>query len=511
MRITPEPIEKREILFAVMISLALLLIDISTVSLYPTVWCDEVSFGEPAINFAREGRFVTSVWPAQPAGTFWTANTPMYPLVLSGWIHCFGQSLLALRSLNYVLISLACLGIWFLACRFQLSRDRTSRLLLIPLIHLGYGVSFAYRCNRPDILGLIILVLYVASFRLSHTWIRSILVATCGIAAVWTGPQLGIIIGIGAIVAWFLRWVQFKDVIATAIGGILGVISFFSLLQINHAIPDFMASVALGRTGGTGITHSPLTKVWGSMTSYVGDYSLIPLLVVSAYLTFSGWKFFSKRVRQQASFLWFGIMIVPALLNTTSNYGYYYSYLVYIPACLIVLLASDRIHQAKSAAQWQPRYLFLAAALAAITAGMPTRIWIALRHINLSSRTAITEEMRHLIRHDDVAVVENAIFFEAKSITPRVFGEFYCRFGKITDSEKSSVNVLVIYPKDLNRYASQMGGTWEPQGQPFGDNRIARPDPASPILKRLLERHFSTPQMTRAPLQVYRRDAPSPL
>ena len=502
------PIEKRELLLALMISLVLLVIDFGSVSLYPTVWCDEVSFGEPAINLAREGQFVTSVWPMQTAGTFWTANTPLYPLILSEWIHCFGQSLLALRSLNYVLISVACLGVWLLTCSFQLSNHRASRLLLLPLIHLAYGVSFAYRCNRPDMLGLIILILYVASLRIHRTTLRNILLATCGIAAVWTGPQLGILIGIGASLAWILRWIRFSDVTATAVGGIMGVVAFVFVLHINHAIPNFMASVALGRTGGTGIVHSSATKAWQTILSYTGDYSLIPLLAASAYLTISGWKLFSGQTRKQVGFLWFWVMLVPALLNTTSKYGYYYSYMVYIPACLLLLLTSDRIRQVEPSAKWRSRYLVYAAA-AAITIGLPTRLIIAKTYINASSRAVITNEMQRHIHHDDIALVENAVFFEAKAVTHQIFGEFYFRFGKITDSEKSTVNVLVIYPKDFDRYTTQIGGNWEPQGYPFGDTRIAQFDSGSRFFNRLLERHFSSPQMTRAPLQIYRRTTPA--
>ncbi len=151
MRNSSNPFGSREFLYAMIISVALLALDLASFSLFPTCWCDEVSFSEPAINLALHGRFETSVWPAQPAGTFWAANTPMYPLVLAGWIKIFGQTLLAVRSLNYFLIALSCLGVWFVACRFQLSHNRGSRLLLIPLVHLAYGVSFAYRSSRPDI------------------------------------------------------------------------------------------------------------------------------------------------------------------------------------------------------------------------------------------------------------------------------------------------------------------------------------------------------------------------
>lgn len=504
-RSTSQTTGSREVGVALIITLVLLAMDFGSFAVYPTSWCDEVSFAEPAINLATQGNFETAVWPAQPAGTFWTANTPLYPVVLAGWVKCFGQSLLAVRSLNYLLISIASLGIWFLARRFQLSSKPNVRLLLIPLVHLGYGVSFAYRSCRPDILGLIIFIAYACSLGCSKPARRYVLCAVCGIAAVWTGPQLGLLIGIGAIMAWRLGWIRTQDVFATAAGGFVGIASFVCLLLLNHALPNFMASLALGRTGGVGVILSPKVKAWRSITSYIDDYSLPSLLAVSAYFILRGWKLFDRLTRQRIVFLGVLILIIPALLNATSKYGYYYSYMVYVPACLLTALTFDRTRGAERGFHGSPTWILAGACAAAMMIGMPTRLFISLTQIHFSPRDQVEETLRRHVRKNDIVLAENAAFFETKSITPRVFGELYYRFGKLSDMEKSTITVLVIYPQDFENYATAIGGKWVTEGEPFGDERAIPDGLSGGRFKKIFDHYFSSPQMIRATLQVYRR------
>ncbi len=266
-----------------------------------------------------------------------------------------------------------------------------------------------------------------------------------------------------------------------------------------------MASVAVARTGGTGISYSPAAKALSTVISYIKDYSLIPVLVASSFLTITGWKLFDTRCRKQVAFLWIWILMIPGLLNATSKYAYYYSYMVYVPACVLLILTADRFGNAKPIVAGSLKYLLIAASAAAMAIGLPTRLLLAINRVNPAPRSEITETLRHHINNHDIALVENAVFFEAKSITPRVFGELYCRFRKFSESEKSSVSVLVVYPKDFAAYSAYLGGVWKAEGKPFGDTRIIYHGSRISFLNRIIERHFSNPQMTRFPVQVYRK------
>ena len=97
---------------------ACLIFNMATYRLYPAEWSDEVSFSEPAVNFAQTGLFTTRVWPYQPVNTFPVLNCPCYSLSLAGWVSLMGVSLLAIRSFNYALAG----GVAFLswACSWKL-------------------------------------------------------------------------------------------------------------------------------------------------------------------------------------------------------------------------------------------------------------------------------------------------------------------------------------------------------------------------------------------------------
>ena len=89
-----------------------IILNLTTTRLYPTVWADEILWSEPAINLIRTGDFTTSVWQLQPANTFWAAQSPLYPLLLSVWLRFTGFSLQAIRSFNLLLITIGALLSW---------------------------------------------------------------------------------------------------------------------------------------------------------------------------------------------------------------------------------------------------------------------------------------------------------------------------------------------------------------------------------------------------------------
>jgi hypothetical protein len=72
--------------------------------------------------------------------------------------------LLAVRSFNYFLISVGVFLVWFASWRFRLIGRGGYRLLVAPLLLQGYSMSLSFRCSRPNILGMISLVLFGLAF-----------------------------------------------------------------------------------------------------------------------------------------------------------------------------------------------------------------------------------------------------------------------------------------------------------------------------------------------------------
>src|ERR1041385_4399975 len=167
------------------ILIALLGFDLATYDYFPAVWVDDISFSEPAINFAKYGHYTTTVWQFQPPNTFPAVNCPGYLLALGPWLKLFGTTLRAARSFNYVLMALASFLIWCCARRFRLVASGALRVALVLVIHLSYGLSFSYRCSRPDMLGLVCLLLLVLAFGLRQSRWREIAVLGLSGALVW--------------------------------------------------------------------------------------------------------------------------------------------------------------------------------------------------------------------------------------------------------------------------------------------------------------------------------------
>src|SRR4051812_18918116 len=168
------------------------ILNICTYRLYAAVWADDVLWSEPAINLARTGHFTTSVWYLQPAGTFWAAQSPLYPLTLSLWVRLAGSSLLAVRSFNLFLVTIAAFLVWTTAWRFRLVLKPIGRLGVVALTFLGYGLSFSYRCSRPDIAGMICLLGLALAFSERSRSRRILFLLGCSALAPWVGVQVAL-------------------------------------------------------------------------------------------------------------------------------------------------------------------------------------------------------------------------------------------------------------------------------------------------------------------------------
>src|SRR5215472_7747010 len=130
---------------------------------YPSVWCDEVLYSEAAINLVRHHSYIAVAYEFQPPNTFPIVNCPLYGLTMIPWLKATGTSLLAVRAFNYVLMTLAAFLLWVAGWRFGWVRSPLARLVMVVVVFAGYGMSFAYRSCRPDILGMVCLLALLLS------------------------------------------------------------------------------------------------------------------------------------------------------------------------------------------------------------------------------------------------------------------------------------------------------------------------------------------------------------
>ena len=464
--------------------IALFGFNLVTYNYYPAVWCDDVSFSEPAINFVKYGSFTTLVWQYQPPNTFPALNCPLYAMSLAPWLAVTGTSLLAVRSFNYALLAIAAFLAWQVSWRFALLKSAFGRLTLVLLLHLGYGITHAYRSSRPDVLGMISLLLLVLAFKIERPRPRAVCLVVLSVLTVWIGLQVALY----ACFAWFLcwailRWPLERGIYAASTGDLpgapdynqargpadpvkrdrccapadflrelclfgcgfsLGAITLAVFMYSKGVLREFLACttgmfVVGMRSAGSAAGSFPHTVrdfVHTVVVNYFADFSAAVIMMGLALLLALYGKRLAPATRRFAVFslaLFFG---VPALFTLVGHYGFYYSYMVFGPALLALLAAcaelgvfspGTEIQQNADPRTRRPRSYAVASAIGfgalfgAAALGLPMRLAVAFSTSKLAPRSELQRIVSSQIRSDDVVMTDYRGFFEAKQVARNVY------------------------------------------------------------------------------------------
>ena len=231
----------------IVISVVFLAVNILTASRSPTIWQDEVMFLDPAANLASGKGFRTTFWSFQDPQKTFTANVPLYPLILAGWIKLGVMEPGWVRSLNFFLM----LGIvWMLGeilRPFVAQNKKTgSGLGLFYFLALGWGsIAFSYRSGRYDILcGLLLTTIIYGVLRKSRagTWAASVAAFLC----LWAGLQNGIVLAVeilAALVVW--RREAVKPILLVGVSAGIGSICLLFWMWSVEGLENFLKSVRL--------------------------------------------------------------------------------------------------------------------------------------------------------------------------------------------------------------------------------------------------------------------------
>lgn len=493
------------------------LLNVFTYYVYPAVWVDEILFSEPAINLIRNGHFTTWVWQLEPANTFWAVNSPLYPFLLSVWLRLAGFSLLAVRSFNYFLITIAAFMVWVISWKFQLIRERLVRLVAVGLVLLGYGISFAYRSSRPDISGLVCVLGLALAFAVENRQRRAVLVFLCAAITAWIGVQVSLYACCAVFFAKIaFRRVSWREVILTGVGAGFGFCLVLAFYHLKGVLPVFMALLREARTEHIVRAHqmsylaSVPRRVGFSLLSYVEDFSAVPLLAGIVIAFFFGRQLFSNcRAIVYLMALFFGI---PLLFNFTGHFAFYYSELTYLPLVLAFSMIYSNANAASGLKMLKRAVLPLSALAAGI--GLPLRLLLCATFVQFTPRHFQREIIQVHIRPEDVVFSDYNSFFEAKQFAQRVFiPEYSTNFATLSPEghdfspeEKQGITVLLVDPDRITNLKQYFGGRWKAVSDPFGDEISLGRIATRPIIGPRLQHHFETPQMNRHKLQIFRRE-----
>ncbi len=515
--------------FGVLVLLALLFgLDLLTYNISPTVWCDDISFTEPAINFVLRGSYTSAVWPFQPLNTFPAVNCPLYTQSIAGWLALFGTDLFAVRSYNYFLMTVSCLLFWLLLHRLKLLPSARWRLAFVTVFHLGYGISFAYRCSRPDTLGLCLTLVLGLLFAARPAPARNFWLLAVSVVLPWVSLTGGLYAGLACFCAVLvLGRSRFFEAVVVWAGLAVGVLSLVWFLVSQNALQNFIAGAnsAVGDHYFLASKASILTRIgWLSaitLPEYFKEYSSTILWMGSLVLL----VLCRRELKANANWrviIGSALLLVatPLVFNLTGHYAFYYSYTIFTPALILFAAAAfpaSRPELRPQTAGILPTMVIFTTIVATALVGLPLRTAINLALTKIVPRAEIQRHVAMVVTTNDVVFTDDTAFFEVKPLAKVVYNrwsfiDFICTpfpGRHMTQADKDSLNKIVVRADQSNFFIKFFGGQWRAVTEPFGD--ITRWDLIErlPLVQKKVKTYLEQPQTFRYRLQVFERVSPA--
>jgi hypothetical protein len=453
-----------------------LTVNFLTLSRYPSVWVDEIQFADPAVSLASGQGFTSTAWFAQDSSAFFAGNVPLYPFLLSLWLRVFGVSLIAERSLNLGLFTLALLLLWRWMHRSAVVPSPTWRLAAIALFCCGHAMVFSYRSGRYDVTGMLLVALILNT--LERPWLVAALAALLPAAGLQLIPATIIASGL-ALVVW--RRSAVRPVLALAAGVGTGAVGLFLFYLRFGVWESFRASTsAIG-------THSQtfLSKLGGLPSAYLTDKSRIAAAAAFAILAAVSWRGLTLPSRRLVAFATAVLLLLPAALQMAAKFPIYYGWMVFLPLILAVA------HLASANIVWR----FPVAVLLTIAglAGLPLRLAGVLASFDERSPDRVTHFVRGVVSEEALVLADFRTYYALLNAGLRPLLPTYV--PAMTPTERRAVRLLILRDVDLEPARQALGGTWQATGAQL-------PPPREPSLFRkaiaeLREEDYS--------LTVYRR------
>ena len=458
----------------------------------PVVWTDEVMFADPAVNATLGRGFTTTAW-LQPRATFFAGNAPLHSLVLVPWLEAFGVSPLAVRSLNYVLM-LGAVGVlvWG-ARRLDLVRSTKASLILATLVLCGDGVTYSYRSGRYDCLGMFWVALMFAAQTMNQPGRRALAIALLSTLVPWTGFQLIPYVGLlGLLLVGLKGRSAIPDLVAAAVGGIVGLALLAALFSVNGVLQEFRHALFYIR----GAQRTLFGRIFDSLHAPFNESSSIILLAALGLATFT-----SRRTKLRSVGI-VGILIgiiVPFALGFSGKYVRYYAWMAYVPMALAIVAMIERTDPRLIATK-----IVYGLVLLACLVGFPARMAVTLLEWDLRDPEPVNRLVLETLRPGDWVYTEFEAYYPAKAIAEQLFLPPYLGIisvpgrervpAAMTLSERERVNVLITKPARRELTLREFPGRWEEVG-----HYVADPSRQVGLLKRV---HFGAKPYD---LTVYRR------
>jgi hypothetical protein len=455
-----------EVIWLAVLLALFLAANLLTASLAPIVWMDEVMLADPAVNLRLFGRFTSSAWYAQSDQAFWSGYPPLYTLLVSAWLWLAPISPTGVRSLNFMLMLLSCLTLWYALRQSRIVRSPGARLLFVALLLCGFSTSFAYRSGRADTLGLLLVSLLALLMVSKPSGRRLVLVFAVGCLLPWAGLQLVAYVAILAAIATVVTWTVSRLSLVLAAGVVTGGAALGGLYAAKGTLtayfasarPHTMMSADQGQASPWAIVRKMLTTDNSSF-----DFSsllLLPIVVIAAVMAFRQ----TRENRQLILFFILAIVAVPPILRLLGKYPIYYFWMSFVPMSFLAIFVIDRA---------ESRRKFVALAVfglvcAAMLVGLPTRLAIALAEAGGRDYGEVSAYIASALKAEDRAYIDFAAYYPAKLRAQKVYLPSY--LDVISDAERRDVTIAILRDEGQDSAAflsKEFGGDWEKAGPDY--------------------------------------------
>jgi hypothetical protein len=449
-----------ETMWFALICALFLAVNLTTGTRSPTVWIDEVSYADPAVNLVSGKGFTSSAWYAQSKSETWAGNTPLYPLMLSAWIGVFGVDILQVRSMNYMVVLLAVVCVWVGLVTSKLITNPSTRLWMVALLLCGYNISFVYRGARPDSVLMLLFALVFLASCLPNRAIRYPLLAVSSFlipAAGFSGLPLLAFSGLFWLIATRLK--GWREVLTAGAASAAGLVTLLVSYQQLGLMEAFLASTQ---------SHSSLSQAKGGIAQLLNwwaymlndfkvDGSLWALLFGVTGVLLLAWRFAGPNAVRSPLLILIFSFITPIFLIITGKFIIYYGWILFVPLVFVWGLLRDSLPPQQA---WL-RHALVFVALVSCAAGLPLRLGLTLKEWQARDYAPVRELASKVVRSDDIVYSDQQAYYAVKPLAAETMIGFYLKI--MTPEEKESVSLLLVNPTDLERVSSSIGGVWQPE------------------------------------------------
>lgn len=435
-------------------------VNLATATRSPTVWIDEVSYADPAVNLVMGKGFTSSAWYAQSKTETWAGNTPLYPLMLSGWLSVFGFDILQVRSMNYLLILVAVVCVWYGLRVSKLVASPATRLWMVALLLCGYNISFVYRGARPDsALMLLFAVVFLACCLPNRRIGYSLLALAAFLIPVAGFSGLPFLAFAGLLWLLITRMKGWKDVAIAGVSSAAGLAALLITYQQLGLLEAFFASTGGQSSLSQAKSGLAALLVWWAymLNDFKVDGSLWALLFGVTGVLLLSWRSSGIGAVKRPLLILIFSFITPIFLIITGKFIIYYGWILFVPLVFVWGLLRDSLPQQQA---WLRDALALVA-LISCAAGLPLRLGLTLKEWQARDYQPVRELAATAVKPDDIAYIDQQAYYAVKPLAAETMLGFYLK--TMTPEEKESVSLLLVNPADLERVSSSIGGVWQPE------------------------------------------------